>query len=150
MATKKEKTDATLPASMPPFPVNATTSDMLNYYRVQKQRTWQMVQRIDQLKNREPYGARGEDYQIRMLGAEVHRRDRILSPLGRQICAAILELPNANAQLAMELRYLDMLSLRQVADEMHYTYDGVRSLIYRSIKQLYIIPSQETSKQLKS
>lgn len=136
MASQREITAK--PANMPPLPQGASSSEKLHYYRTEKLKVWQMAQRVDVLKHREVPGYRCETYQIQVLVAEINQRERVLSPLGHRICEAILELPNPNAQLALELRYFDLLTIQDVAAEMHYTYEGIRSLIYRATKQLHI------------
>lgn len=123
--------------ALAPLPAGASISDMFSYYRREKARDRRLARNID---------AYGEATDIDALRRVLDAREAVLSPIGAQISDAIVRLPSINAQLALELRYLECLTVSETAAEMRYSRSGVQQLIRRSLRQLRMLESSSHSK----
>lgn len=123
--------------ALAPLPADSSALGTLNYYRREKSRNRRLAHRIDAC------GGTPED--IAILREALYARETALSPIGAQIGRAIVQLPSVNAKLALELRYLECLTISETAAEMRYSRSGVQKLIRRSIPQLRM-PTPHPSK----
>lgn len=109
-------------------PAGSPTLELWEYYRREKSLDRRLARQIDCLA-----GTAADRDSLRQA---LNAREASLHPIGVQISNAILRLPSINAQLALELRYLESLTLSEVAVEMHYSRSGVQMLLTKSLCQL--------------
>lgn len=123
--------------ALAPLPAGASITDIFSYYRREKARDRRLARSID---------ACGGEADIDALRSALDAREAVLSPIGAQISDTIVRLPSINAQLALELRYLECLTVSETAAEMRYSRSGVQQLIRRSLCQLRMLESPSHSK----
>lgn len=76
------------------------------------------------------------DNQIKKLTQTLNHSEDALSGIGSMIAAAIVTLTDLPQQMAMELYYLDLLSVREIAEERGTGYGAVYGLIQRAISHI--------------
>ena len=101
-------------------PAGSPTLELWEYYRREKSLDRRLARQID--------GLAGTAADRDSLRQALNAREASLHPIGVQI--------SINAQLALELRYLESLTLSEVAVEMHYSRSGVQKLLTKSLCQL--------------
>lgn len=118
-------------------PPTATTREMLEFYRREKLKNRQIAHHIDSIYHAK-YAGLTKETLITDLKSKLQRREDQLSPLGNEICHAILRLSNTDDQIAVEMRYLDAMPIRQIAIELHCSEATIRHRIHRAIQQMTI------------
>lgn len=126
--------------TLAPLPADASITDKFSYYRREKSRDRRLARRIDTC------GRTAMD--VAALREALGAREAALSPIGVQISSTILQLPSVNAQLALELRYLECLTVSETAAEMRYSRSGIQKLIRRSLCQLQITSAPNQPKEI--
>lgn len=76
------------------------------------------------------------DTQIKKLTQMLNHSEDALAGIGSMIAAAIVTLTDLPQQMAMELYYLDLLSVNQVASEIGTGYGAVYGLLRRAISRI--------------
>ena len=109
-------------------PADSSTSGLWEYYRREKRLDRRLARQIDALA-----GTAADRDTLRQA---LNAREAALHPIGVQIIDTILRLSSVNWQLALELRYLEGLTLSEIAAEMRYSCSGVQKLLTRSLCQL--------------
>lgn len=109
-------------------PADSSTSGLWEYYRREKRLDRRLARQIDALA-----GTAADRDTLRQA---LNAREAALHPIGVQISDTILRLSSVNGQLALELRYLEGLTLSEIAAEMRYSCSGVQKLLTRSLCQL--------------
>ena len=109
-------------------PADSSTSGLWEYYRREKRLDRRLARQID--------GLAGTAADRDTLRQALNAREAALHPIGVQISDTILRLSSVNGQLALELRYLEGLTLSEIAAEMRYSCSGVQKLLTRSLCQL--------------
>lgn len=116
----------------------ASVRDVLNFYRTEKIKNKQFAERINRIQ-KSNYNYLDKHILCKSLISELQTRENILSPLGNQICRAILQIPDTVDQIAVELRYLDQLTLSQIAKELHCSISTVSFRLRKGISQMTLI-----------
>ena len=109
-------------------PADSSTSGLWEYYRREKRLDRRLARQIDALA-----GTAADRDTLRQA---LNAREAALHPIGVQISDTILRLSSVNGHLALELRYLEGLTLSEIAAEMRYSCSGVQKLLTRSLCQL--------------
>lgn len=109
-------------------PADSSTSGLWEYYRREKRLDRRLARQIDALA-----GTAADRDTLRQA---LNAREAALHPIGVQISDTILRLSSVNGQLALELRYLEGLTLSEIAAKMRYSCSGVQKLLTRSLCQL--------------
>ena len=109
-------------------PAGSPTLELWEYYRREKSLDRRLARQID--------GLAGTAADRDSLRQALNAREAALHPIGVQISDTILRLSSVNGQLALELRYLEGLTLSEIAAKMRYSCSGVQKLLTRSLCQL--------------
>lgn len=109
-------------------PADSSTSGLWEYYRREKRLDRRLARQIDDFA-----GTAADRDTLRQT---LNAREVALHPIGVQISDTILRLSSVNGQLALELRYLEGLTLSEIAAEMRYSCSGVQKLLTRLLCQL--------------
>ena len=109
----------------------------LDFYRAEKYNNSKIARNIDTIKHC-CYDSRMQSVQCQILVSELTAREAALSPLGNRICMALLRVPDPIDQMAVELRYLQLLPMDAVAAELGCSTTTVRHRINRAI--MYMQP----------
>lgn len=119
------------------YPSHATTRELLNFYRRNKIHNRHIAMSIQYLSsNQNERNMRCKAHNE--LENILNERETQLSVLGRKICAALKQITDPIDQLMFEMRYLDLLSLREISEETEFSISTVSYRIRRAINQVQI------------
>ncbi len=90
----------------------------------------------------QPYDRIGElTAKIVDLENEINEDINALVDLEREIRDCISKIPNANHRAVLELKYINGFTLKQIADKLNYSLDGIKKIHKRALESVYpIIP----------
>ncbi len=88
----------------------------------------------------QPYDKIGElTVKIVDLENEINGDIDALVDLGREIRECISKIPNDNYRAVLELKYIDGYTLKQIADKLNYSLDGIKKIHRRALESVHPI-----------
>ncbi len=88
----------------------------------------------------QPYDRIGElTANIVDLENEINGDINALVDLEREIRECISKIPNGNHRVVLELKYINGFTLRQIADKLNYSLDGIKKIHKRALESVHPI-----------
>lgn len=88
----------------------------------------------------QPYDKVGElTAKIVDLENEINGDIGVLVDLEREIRECISKIPNGNHRAVLELKYINGFTLKQIADKLNYSLDGIKKIHKRALESVHPI-----------